>query len=198
MLPCDISFCPRYREQIPRSARDDSQKTKTKIPKKQNPQIQIKDRPPSSARCNCGAAASGRACRVSCRIRSDRPPLSRRLALRFPWDNRTSASGGHSKVCLSRPFRHKRAALLSLVLPSVLQARRVRRRRWPRRLQGQTEAQERLETQERSERRRLEWPAMAGSQLRQLAALPEFLERIRLASRWLPGPKTGETHKMPG
>jgi hypothetical protein len=39
---------------------------------------------------------------------------------------------------------------------------------------------------------------MAGPQLRLLAALPEFLERIRLASRWLPGPKTGETHKTPG
>jgi hypothetical protein len=45
-------------------------------------------------------------------------------------------------------------------------------------LQGQTEAQERLEPQ------RL---AMAGPQLQALAALPEFLERIRLASRWLLG-----------
>jgi hypothetical protein len=156
-------------------------------------------RTPSSARCNCGAAASDRACRASYRIRSDRLPLSRRLALRFPWDNRTNALSGHSRAFLLRPFRRKRVALLSLVLPWELRPRRVRRRRWPRQLpQGQTEAQERLETQERSERRRLEWPAMAGSRLRLLAALPEFLERIRLASRWLPGPKTGETHKMPG
>jgi hypothetical protein len=92
-----------------------------------------------------------------------------------------------------------RVALLSLVLPWELRARQVRRRPWLlRRLRGQTEAQERLETQERWERQRLEWPAMAGPQLRVLAASPEFLERIRLASRWLPGPKTGETHKMPG
>jgi hypothetical protein len=59
-------------------------------------------------------------------------------------------------------------------------------------LQGQTE------TQERSELQRLARMAMAGPQLRVLAALPEFLERVRLASQWLPGPKADDTQKMLG
>ena len=70
--------------------------------------------------------------------------------------------------------------------PWGLRAQRVQRRLWRllRRLwPGQKEVWERLE------RLLLARLAMAGPRLRVLAAFPEFLERARLASRWLPGPK---------
>src|SRR5271156_3857059 len=111
----DLSYCLGYREQIPRFARDDSEKQRSKIKTHPTSARHIRDvDAPSSARCSCGAAASGRGCRESCRIRSDRLLLFRRLGLRFPLGSRTSASGGHSRAFLLRPFRRRRAELLSL------------------------------------------------------------------------------------
>src|ERR1700741_1078905 len=90
----------------------------------------------NSAACSCAVSWSDRVCRSFGKTRSDKFPPACQRALRFLSGSRTSASGGRSKVCLSRLFHRKRAAWLSS--PS-LWAERALRVRWQTRSQRLTQ-----------------------------------------------------------